>query len=265
MVSRTLLRMRDDPVFTVAIIEDEPLARKLVRDLMRDSHELRVVAESGSVLEAAELLDREHPDIIFLDVQLVDGTGFDVLAELHEPLSGILIFMTAYDRHAVQAFEVHAVDYLLKPVNRARFDTSVARAKELLLRDNTPPRTDVSTLIQDAGARARPRRLAISLEDDRVILVNVTDVDSIESAGNYVRLHIGTTSYLFRETMSALERKLDPEQFVRVHRSAIVNLDRVKELERNAYGDYVLLLQTGATISLSRRYRDRISLLLGKL
>jgi len=239
-------------LFTVAIVDDEPLARKRIRDLLREHADVRIVGESASVADAVDLLGREHPDIAFLDVQLGDGTGFDILTRLREPFSGIAIFITAYDQHAVRAFEVHATDYLLKPLRRDRFEQTLARARD--------------TLVATAGAPAhRPRRLAVTVEGDRVVLLQVSDIDWIESAGNYVRLHIGSASHLFRESMAALERKLDPEVFVRIHRSAIVNLDRVRELEPNAYGDYILRLHTGAELALSRRYRDRISLLLGKL
>jgi two-component system LytT family response regulator len=256
--------MQPSELFTTAIIDDEPLARKRIRHLLREHADLRIVGEAGSVSEAVELLDREHPDIVFLDAQLSDGSGFDVLSELREPFSGVAIFITAYDQHAVRAFEVHAVDYLLKPLRRERFEQMLARTREALLASTAIRQEKLSSLIQESG-RSRPRRLAVTLEDERVVLLQVSDVDWVESAGNYVRLHIGEMKYLFRESMAALERKLDPEQFVRIHRSAIVNLDRVQELEPNAYGDYVLRLQNGLELSLSRRYRDRISLLLGKL
>ncbi len=245
--------MRDPQLFTVAIVDDEPLARKRIRDLLREHAEMRIVGESASVSDAVELLAREHPDIAFLDVQLGDGTGFDILSKLREPFAGVAIFITAYDQHAVRAFEIDAIDYLLKPVRRERFEQTLARARDALVKTAAAP------------PEKPPRRLAVTLEDERVVLLQVADIDWLESAGNYVRLHIGAASHLFRESMAALERKLDPEQFVRIHRSAIVNLDRVRELEPNAYGDYILRMQNGAELALSRRYRDRISLLLGKL
>jgi two-component system, LytTR family, response regulator len=261
--------MHDETFFTVAIVDDEPLARKRIRDLLRDHSELRIVAEAGTVREAVEVIEREHPDVLFLDVQLSDGTGFDVLGDLKEPFSGVTVFVTAYDQHAVRAFDVHAVDYLLKPLKAERFEQTIARAKEMLLAGGAGRMSRLTELLtglrKETGVGSQPRRLAITLEDDRVILLQVAEIDWIESAGNYVRLHVGAASHLFRESLTALETRLDPGQFVRIHRSTIVNLDRVRELEPNAYGDYVVHLEGGARLGLSRRYRERISLLLGRL
>jgi two-component system, LytTR family, response regulator len=240
---------------TTAIIDDEPLGRKLIRQLMRDEPDLRLIGEAGTVAKAVDLLASLRPDIVFLDVAFPDGDAFDVLRGVGPAYSSMTVFITAHDNHAVRAFEVDAADYLLKPIKRERFHQAVARAR--LLHE-----ARYATLPAPA---TRPRRLAITDEDDRLTLLSVDDVDWIEAARNYVRIRAGGADHTFRESITALERRLDPQQFVRTHRSFIVNVDRIAHLEPNAYGDYVVTLRNGARLPMSRRYRERISLLIGHL
>jgi two-component system LytT family response regulator len=239
-------------MLTVALIEDEPLARTRVRSLLEEIEDVRLVGEASTREEGMHLLVEERPDVALLDVQLPDGSGFELAEALPADVTPLLIFLTAFDQYALRAFEFAAVDYVLKPIRPERLQDAIARARELVR--PRPP-----------ADGPRPRRIAVTTEDDTVVLVNVSDIDYIEAAGNYVRLHWEGRHQLFRESIGALEERLDPEQFARVHRSVIVNLDRVERLEPNTFGDYRVTLRGGAVVPLSRRYRERIPLLVGRL
>ncbi|HWS70577.1 MAG TPA: LytTR family DNA-binding domain-containing protein, partial [Thermoanaerobaculia bacterium] len=252
------------PKITAVIVDDEPLGRKLVRQLMRDVPDFRLVGEAGSVDHATALLASTRPDVVFLDVALPDGDAFDVLERLGPSYSSVTIFVTAHDTHAVQAFDVDAADYLLKPIRRERFQKAVARARRIHESRSSAHGPGERT-IPVSVSTPRPRRLAVTDADDRLHLIAVEEIDSIEAARNYVQVHTGAAAHVFREGLTALERRLDPQQFVRVHRSFIVNIDRIVHLEPNGYGDYVITLRDGTRIPLSRRYRDRLSLLIGHL
>lgn len=239
-------------MLTVAIIEDEALARQRIRTLLEEIDDVRLVGEAASVEDAVRLLETVRPDVALLDVQLLDGAGFDVIQRVSEDVLPRLIFVTAFDQHALHAFDVAAVDYVLKPVHPERLREAIDRAREL--ERPKPPVTAV-----------RASRIAVTKEDDAVVLLDVTDIEYIEAAGNYVRIHWQYGHQLFRESIGALEERLDAAQFARVHRSVIVNLDCVEHLDPNAFGDYRVTLRSGAVVPLSRRYRDRIPLLVGRL
>ncbi|HEX2122269.1 MAG TPA: LytTR family DNA-binding domain-containing protein, partial [Thermoanaerobaculia bacterium] len=194
--------------------------------------------------EAVEAIEREQPDLVLLDIQMPGGDGFDVVDALHGREA--VIFVTAHDEHAVRAFEVAAVDYLLKPFDRARFDEAIERAKK----NAVHPRE-----VNAAFFTVRKR--------DRILLVAVKDVDWIEAEGKYVRIHVRDQSSLIRDGIAAVEARLDPRQFVRIHRSTIVNLHRIVELQRGFGGDYVVVLTTGARLTLSRRYRAHVRAVAG--
>jgi two-component system LytT family response regulator len=247
---------------TTAIIDDEPLGRKLIHQLMREEPDLRLVGEAGTVAAAVEMLASLRPDIVFLDVAFPDGNAFDVLHGVGPAYSSITVFITAHDKHAVRAFDVDAADYLLKPIKRERFHQAVARARLLHEARYAAP---LAAAAAQSAPHPRPRRLAIGDEDDRLTLLSVDDIDWVEAARNYVRIRAGGADHTFRESITALERRLDPQQFVRTHRSFIVNVDRIAHLEPNAYGDYVVTLRNGVRLPMSRRYRERLTLLIGRL
>lgn len=221
----------------VLIVDDEPLARKGVRLLVERDPELTVAGECSGV-DAVEAIAREKPDILFLDIQMPEVGGFDVLERAGANSVPAIVFVTAYDQYALRAFEVQALDYLLKPFDDARFYAALLRAKER------------------ARAKSGYVRRFLVRTRGKVLLVNVEEIDWIEAADYYVSLHARGRSHLLRETMQELESKLDPVRFVRVHRSAIVNIDRVKELHPLFRGDSVLLLQDGTQLRLSRSRRD---------
>jgi two-component system LytT family response regulator len=241
---------------TVLIVDDEPLARDRIRELLKGDHEIEIVDEARNGREAIEAIAARAPDIVFLDVQMPDMDGFAVLQALGEKLP-LIIFVTAYDQHALRAFDVHAVDYLMKPFDRQRFAKSLDRAKERIKRP--PDENDagrIMALLEELKAGVRYlERFAIKT-GEKILFIRAQDVDSIEAEGNYVRLNVATSSYLVRETINSIESQLDPRTFVRIHRSTIVNINRVRELQAWARGEYRVMLDNDAHYTLSRGYRE---------
>jgi two-component system LytT family response regulator len=240
------------PALTVLVVDDEPLARALVRLLLERDPEVAVAGECTGVAAAAEV-ERLRPDILFLDVQMPEVDGFDVLAEIGPERAPVVVFVTAFDRYAARAFEVHALDYVLKPIDEARFAVAVGRAKaqaRARRAGTSDPR--LGALLED---HARHTRRFLVRTHDRTVVVNAEDVDWIEAADYYASLHVGGKTHLLRETLTQLAARLDPERFFRVHRSAIVNLDRVREIHPLFRGDSELVLKDGTRLRLSRSRR----------
>jgi two-component system LytT family response regulator len=248
-----------------AIIDDEPLARTRLRSLLKEHEGFEVVAEAGDGASAVETIEKFHPDLVFLDVQMPECTGFEVLEALEPGQRPLVIFVTAYDVYAVKAFDVHALDYLLKPVDRERFAAAVKRVRQSIDRNELDDlNRKLSQLIDSTQKERRFLNRVIIKSSGRVTFLRVQDIDWIEAAGNYVRIHWGQESHLLRETMNALEEKLDPEMFLRIHRSVIVNIDRIKELQPAFHGDYFVILKNNKQLPLSRGYRERIEPFLGR-
>jgi two-component system LytT family response regulator len=245
------------------IVDDEALAREKLRTLLAREPDVEIVGECRDGAEAVAAIPRQAPDLVFLDVQMPEVDGFAVLEALDPAQVPALVFVTAYDKYALRAFEVHALDYLLKPFDRARFQKTLARARAELARASGAalgPRLEALL----AGLRAtRPyaERLVVR-EGGRVFFLRVAELDWIESAGNYARLHAGGDEHLIRETMKALEARLDPDRFVRIHRTAIVNLDRIATLKPGFHGEYVVALRGGRELTSSRGYGERLHQLL---
>ena len=221
------------------IVDDEPLARSNLSLLLRLDREIEIVRECGSGVEALAEIRRAKPDLVFLDVQMPECDGFDVLELLGKDLPAAVVFVTAYDQYALRAFEAGALDYLLKPFDNARFNRTLDRAKQRIARKDLPRKLE---------------RVAIK-STGQVWFIKIPEIDWIEAADYYVCMHVGPRSHLLRRSMSELERELDPEVFCRIHRSAIVNLDRVRGLKLSKEGEYEVLLENGARLRLSRRYR----------
>jgi two-component system LytT family response regulator len=242
----------------VLIVDDEPLARESIRLLLHDDSEVVVTGETSGV-EAAAHVARTRPDILFLDIQMPQMDGFALLEQIGADAVPAIVFVTAYDRYALRAFEVHALDYLLKPFDDRRFAEALAHAKERARsRRRGESDTRIAELLRDHGA-ARPAKFLIPVRD-KTIVVNASDIDWIEAADYYVSLHVtqaggAPASHLLRETMEELEKQLDPRQFFRVHRSAIVNIDRVREIHPLFRGDCALVLADGHRLKLSRSRR----------
>jgi len=241
-----------------AIVDDEPLARERIRALLAGHADVEVAGECGDGFAAVAALDGLRPDAVFLDVQMPGLDGFEVLgAAEHVPA---VVFVTAYDEHALRAFDAHAVDYLLKPIDPRRFEVALARLRERLGR-GAEAAADLRALAADlARYRGWSTRLAVRV-DRRIDLVPVADIDWIEAAGNYVCLHIGGpggAQHIMRETLKSLEGRLDPACFARIHRSAIVNLDRVAHLEPIEHGEYLVTLRDGRTLYATRSFSRRL-------
>jgi two-component system LytT family response regulator len=237
------------------IVDDEELARGLIREMLRKHPDIEVLAECANGFEAVKAVAERQPGLLFLDVQMPKLDGFEVLELIGADVP--VIFVTAYDTYAMRAFDVHAVDYLLKPFDEDRFRTALARARSRL-RERRADTLDQRLEAVLSALRAREQyadRLLVKSEG-RVTVVQVEDVDWIEAADNYARVHTARGRYLVREPIKSLERKLDPRHFARVHRSAIVNLARVRELQPMFGGEYVIILSTGTKLTLSRGYRD---------
>jgi two-component system LytT family response regulator len=237
---------------TALVVDDEPLARALVRVLLERDPEIAVAGECSGVAAAAEA-ERLRPDILFLDVQMPEVDGFDVLADIGPERAPVVVFVTAFDRYAARAFEVHALDYVLKPIDEARFAVAVGRAKaQARARRAGAADPRLGALLEE---HARHTRRFLVRTHDRTVVVNADDVDWIEAADYYASLHVGGKTHLLRETLTQLAARLDPERFFRVHRSAIVNLDRVREIHPLFRGDSELLLKDGTRLRLSRSRR----------
>jgi len=234
------------------VIDDEPLARDSIRALLEGDAEVRIVGE-GTGTDGAALIARTRPDLLFLDIQMPEVDGFALLDQVGADAVPAIIFVTAYDRYALRAFEVHALDYLLKPFDDHRFAKALEHAKE---RARGRRRGDVDARIAELlEERATSRSRFLIPARDKSVVVDAAQIDWIEAADYYVSLHVGTAAHLLRQTMDEIESQLDPRQFFRVHRSAIVNVDRVREVHPLFRGDCALVLAGGQRLKLSRSRR----------
>jgi two-component system, LytTR family, response regulator len=249
------------------IVDDEPLARRNLRALLRADTEIELVRECGSGSDAVTGIRTLHPDLVFLDVQMPEMNGFEVLDKLSGQPLPVIIFVTAYDQYALRAFEVSALDYLLKPFDDARFHKALRQAKQQIeQQDAGELGLKLLSLLDGRNVPAAvPARYITRLmirNTGRVIFMNVDEIDWIEAYDNYIRLHAGNKAHLLRRTMNELESVLNPEQFARIHRSSIVNLDRVLEMHPHFNGDYLVVLKDGTELRLSRGRKERLEELL---
>ena len=225
------------------VVDDEPLARSNLTVLLRLDPEIEVVRECGSGVEAVAEIRGSKPDLVFLDVQMPECDGFDVLEMLGGDLPPAVVFVTAYDQYALRAFEAGALDYLLKPFDNPRFDLALVRAKDRIAHDRNPPRMLEKFVVKSAG---------------QVSFLKASEIDWIEAADYYSCLHVGARTHLLRRSMAELDEELDQTVFCRIHRSTIVKLDRVRGLKLNESGEYDVLLEDGTKLRLSRRYRKEL-------
>jgi len=248
------------------IVDDEPLARRNLRLLLEKDSQIEIIDECRNGREAVNAIKGLSPDLLFLDIQMPEMDDFDVLEKVGADKIHAIIFVTAFDQYALKAFEVHALDYLLKPFDDVRFEKALQQAKsQIEQREINKLSKKLLALLEDRVSdrehRAREKtylhRLMIKLAN-RVLLLKVADIDWIEADGNYAKLHVGNKAHMLREKMHDLESQLDPDTFVRVHRSIIVNLDRIKELHPHFNGDYVIVLTDGTQLRLSRSRREQL-------
>ena len=246
------------PKIRALIADDEQLARKFIRRLLKQDPEVEIVAECSNGKEAAQVIRQEKPDLVFLDVQMPEMDGFAVLDAVGLDHLPEIIFTTAYESYAIRAFELHALDYLLKPFDQVRFKAAMKHAKERL--HSQPPeegRLQIGTLLESIKAQEQHLERILIKADGRITFLNTHEIDWIEADDKYVHLHTGKGTRMVRQTLSAMEAQLDPKRFVRIHRSAIVNIERIKELQPLFNGEHSLLLENGAKLTLSRSYKEK--------
>lgn len=261
------------PRLRAIIVDDEPAARRGVRLLLERDPGVEIAGEAATGAEAAALIASERPDLAFLDVQMPGSDGFEALSRIDPALAPVVVFVTAYDEHALRAFEVHAVDYLLKPYDDARFAAALQRAKQEARRRQTDAvnshLTQLLALLRQTGDRTAAAQAA-EKPGDRILLkssgeiffLKAEEIDWIEAEGDYMKFHVAGRAHLMRETMARLEARLDPKRFIRIHRSTIVNIDRLRKLSPSFAGEYAVILHDGTKLKLSRGYHERIAALL---
>jgi two-component system LytT family response regulator len=249
----------------ILIADDEPLARERLKMLLVGQEGFEVIGECHDGPSTIDAIRRTKPDLVFLDVQMPGANGFEVVSALGEEELPLFVFVTAFDKYALKAFDVHALDYLLKPFDRDRFLQALARARQQLERpSNSDLRSRLLALVRDLEPAPQRLERFVIKSGGRVFFVRADEIDWIEAAGNYVKLHVGAETHLLRETMNAVEGQLPRETFYRIHRCHIVNIERVKELQPWFNGEYVVFLRTGARLTLSRGYREKLQDRIGR-
>jgi len=251
------------PTIRAMIIEDEPLGRERLRALLEDFPEIQIVKECSNGREAVTSITKLKPDLLFLDVQMPEMDGFEVLEAIAGDEMPAVIFVTAYDQYAVRAFQLHALDYLLKTFDRDHFAQAVRRAIAEIIHRQYKFRERLVALLEDVGNRRSPDRIMIR-SGGRILFLRAEEIDWIAAEDNYVGLHVGRETYLLRNTMASMEERLNPAMFLRIHRSTIVNLDRIRELKPLFHGDYSVLLHDGTKLTLARTSYEGLRKLLGK-
>jgi two-component system LytT family response regulator len=247
------------------IVDDEPLARERVATLLQNEEAIEILGECRDGLEAIAAIQQLHPDLVFLDVQMPGADGFQVIQAIGAEKMPMVIFVTAYDQHALKAFEVRALDYLLKPFDRDRFREALGRARHHVDQQETGDLgRRLLALVKDLRPAAPKTDRLVVKAGGRLFFLRTDEIDWIEAAGNYARLHVGGEAHLIRETMQSLESRLDAERFFRIHRSRIVNMERIQELQPWFNGEYVVILRNGTRLTLSRGYREKLQERLGK-
>jgi two-component system, LytTR family, response regulator len=257
------------PVIRTIIADDEHLARKKLRVLLDSEPGMQVVAECQDGQQAVSAIQTHRPDLLLIDIRMPDMDGFQVLKQIAPDEMPVVVFTTAYDQFAIRAFEAHALDYLLKPFDRERLHHAVERARAELLKVHD---RDLTGRILDLLAKNIEPKIESKQVDDRmviraggkVVFLDVKEIDWIEAAANYVKLNVGKDSYLLREGIGSISERLDPDRFVRIHRSVIVNVRKIKELQPCESGEYIAVLKNGKELSCSRGYRTQLQRLIGR-
>jgi len=253
------------PKIRTVIADDELLARKFIRRILKQDPEVEIIAECSNGAEAVATIRKEKPDLVFLDVQMPEMNGFAVLDAVKLDHLREIVFTTAYESYAIRAFELHALDYLLKPFDQVRFKAALKYAKERFhSQHEEDKRLQVGTLLESIRAQQEYLDRIIIRADGRITFLHTREIDWIEADDKYVHLHTGKGARMVRQTLAAIEGQLDPKKFLRVHRSAMVNVDRIKELQPLFNGEHSLILDDGTRLTLSRKYKDKLFELLGK-
>jgi two-component system LytT family response regulator len=250
---------------TALIVDDEPLARKFIRRLLENHPSVEIVGECGNGKEAAERIRQEKPDLVFLDVQMPEMDGFTMLETLRAERLPQIVFVTAYEHYAIRAFEIHALDYLLKPFDQQRFDKAMSRVNEKFA-DREQSRSEqkqIAALLENVRGKTPFLERLVVKTGGRIIFLKTSEIVWIQAEDKYAHLHAGNKSHLVRQTLGALEAQLDPRKFVRIHRSAIVNVERIQELQPMFAGEHTVVLENGTRLTLSRSYKNKLFEILG--
>jgi two-component system, LytTR family, response regulator len=259
------MKMIRDERIRVLIVDDEPVARRGLRNKLRDAADVEIIGEAGNGRDAVEIIIETRPDLVFLDVQMPLLDGFRVIENLDQESLPAIVFVTAFDEHAIRAFEINALDYLLKPVDPKRLQKTLQRAREQIRGARTNERDEkLFALLRDMQSLKTEEYLQrfVVKKAGRIFFLDASEIEWISSEGNYVQLHSKGSTHLLRETMDGLESKLDPQEFVRIRRSTIVRVEGVKELQAFFNGEYALILKDGTRLQSSRRYRKNLDVLL---
>jgi two-component system, LytTR family, response regulator len=249
----------------VMVVDDEPLARARIRELLKRDADIGRIEECRDGFEAVQALQNEPPDLVFLDIQMPEKDGFEVIDEIGVERMPVVIFVTAYDQYALRAFQVCALDYLLKPFDERRFEQTLVRAKtQVRTAHGGRLHASLFSLMEQWHAHSKYVERVLVKTSGRFFFLNTSEIDWIKAEGNYVRLAVGKAAYLLRETVNNLERQLDPASFLRIHRSTIVNIDRIREIQQTFHGEYTVVLKDGTELRLSRRYREKLPRTVGK-
>jgi two-component system LytT family response regulator len=247
------------PTIRTIISDDEPLAREKLRILLASEAGVRIVAECRDGRQTIDALRTYKPDLLLLDIQMPGADGFQVLSTIPADDMPLVVFTTAYDQYAIRAFETHAVDYLLKPFDHERLHKAIERTRSELLKTNDREMTQrILDLLASSRVESRVAKRLVIKAAGRVVFLDVEEIDWVEAAANYVKLHVGRESHLLRESIGRISERLDPDRFVRVHRSTIVNVRRIKELQPCNSGEYIVVLKDGKELSCSRGYRTEL-------
>ncbi len=257
--------MEETARLKLLIVDDEPLARERIREMLRADPQIEIIGDCSNGDDAIEAVKTSRPDLLLLDIQMPGTDGFGVLEALDPSEIPCVIFITAYDQYAVKAFEVYALDYLLKPFDRERFSKAIERAKQHIFKERNKSLTErVLAALNEIKNKPEYLERLVIRTNGHIFFIKTEEIDWLEAEGNYVRLHSGKESYLLRDAISSLETQLDPKKFLRIHRSAIVNINRIQELQPWFHGEYRVILQDGVQLTLSRSYRDKLNELVGK-
>ena len=249
----------------VMIVDDEPIACRRVQRLLKTEPNIEIIKTASNGRDAVEGIQKLNPDLVFLDIQMPGMDGFEVLRSLEPQHMPQIVFVTAYDRYAIRAFEVHALDYLLKPFDQDRFKEALSRAKDQILKDrNKAINHGLLSLLEEMKPSSKYLERLVVKTSGRVFFLKTEEIDWIEAQWKYVNIHVRKDAHLVREGMTSLESSLDPRKFVRIHKSSIVNVDQIAQLQPWFHGDYRVILRDGTTLTLSRRFRQNLDQLLGK-
>ena len=247
------------PTIRTIIADDEGLARKKLRILLSADSSVDLIAECQDGKQTVAAVIEHKPDLLFLDIQMPDFDGFKVLDQIPADRMPIVIFTTAFDQYAIRAFDAHALDYLLKPFHQERVHRALDRVKQELVKSHEQSvKARILELLSEAKPKTKPLRRLVIRTAGRVVFLDMNEIDWIEAAANYVKLHVGKESFLLREGIGHISAKLDPERFVRIHRSSIVNVNRIRELQPCESGEYIAVLRDGKELSCSRGCRPQL-------